>query len=101
VIDQPFPEGAAVGWGRCQAPICHHGDGPVVDAKVGDTWRTAVDVSVCADALADFAIAPAALGGHVWARATDGLFHEVVSPDADRLYLGWVEAGQPIPRNLT
>jgi hypothetical protein len=102
VSGQPFPPGADVGRGRCRAPA-HVGDPleqlAVVHARLGPTWRQAQDVSLCADCLADFAVAASAFPPdvkvinvdfpdgravatevprlHVYVLAEDGRFHEV------------------------
>lgn len=91
-----------MGRGVCRAPA--HVGNPrelldVIHARLGVTWETAEDVSLCADCLADFAVALAGIppdvkvinvdfpGGYarateiphlrVFVLATDGRFHEV------------------------
>lgn len=99
---QPFPDGASVRLGYCAGAFCRdeRKGGEVVRCRVGPTWRTALDIELCADCLADFAVADQAIpdgvqlfavvgrpGGnaepleiphmHIYAEATDGRYHEV------------------------
>jgi hypothetical protein len=108
VSGQPFPAGAVILRGQCDGVYCRdlHRTDDVVDAMVGPSYRQAQAMSLCADCLADFAVAPKvfdalgippdvvihvaemgpdgtptveALGQafRVWAKGTDGLYHEV------------------------
>jgi hypothetical protein len=99
---QPFPDGAVIRRGRCGGVFCRDaiGDADVVDARVGPTWREAMPMDLCAECLADFAVANVAIppdvklinvdfpGGRarvteiprfrVYVKAAgDGLYHEV------------------------
>jgi hypothetical protein len=98
VSAQSFPDGASVRIGVCDAPL-HRGGAccEVVRARLGPSWRTAGALVLCAECLADFVVSPAPVVAHVWAEATDGLYHEVESPDAAHLLLDWVAQGRPFP----
>jgi len=73
-----FPVGAHTERGRCDGLFCRGAtvDADVVPARVGRSWRTALSMRLCADCLADFAVA-GDLGCHVYALGTDGLYRAV------------------------
>ena len=80
---QPFPAGADTRPGHCAGVFCQGRPATVVAARVGPSWRQALALDLCADCLADFAVANLAqltAGGepvHVYAQGRDELFHEV------------------------
>ena len=77
---QPFPLGAAVKDGFCDGVYCfmHPAEVLVVEARVGSSWRTALDMDLCANCLADFVVGGTVItNAHIYALALDGLFHEV------------------------
>jgi len=98
---QPFPAGAKIMAGPCGGVYCRGVKPtikPVVRAMVGPTYRQAMEITLCADCLADFAVVngPDMPSIHVpdvdssgaitfrmierfkvWAEGEDGLFHEV------------------------
>jgi len=101
VTKQPFPPGADTHRGLCDGVYCRDDFKlrDVVDALVGETYRQAGLVRLCANCLADFAVMATMVppdvkmiqvdfpDGHavateiphlrVWAKGADGLFHEV------------------------
>jgi hypothetical protein len=76
---QRFPAGADVRRGPCDGLWClTKSDQDVVPARVGPSWRQALAMDLCANCLADFAVAGnVILEAHVYVLAADGLFHEV------------------------
>jgi hypothetical protein len=78
---QKFPAGAVVRAGECQAPYCLDRRADVVPAMCGATYRTALNMDLCAECLADFAAGAPVIPAHVYALATDGLYHEVKAGD--------------------
>jgi hypothetical protein len=73
---QQFPRHAATFMAEC-AGLCKRRNVEVVSARVGLTWRQAIEFHMCAECLAEFVTGAEAMGGHVYVQALDGLFHEV------------------------
>lgn len=73
-----FPTGAHTKQGRCEGLFCRArwDEVEVVPARAGRSLRDALAMRLCADCLADFAVA-GDLGVHVYALAGDGRFHAV------------------------
>lgn len=75
---QPFPAGAATEVGQCDG-LCGRSEVEVTAARIGPSWRLAVQEHLCAECLADFVVGAPVVGGHVYAECTDGLFREIQS----------------------
>lgn len=76
-MTQRFPEGADPHPGRCASRLCRAPAADVVAARLGATWREALEVMLCAECLADMAAGADVIGAHVFALCDDGLFREV------------------------
>jgi hypothetical protein len=75
---QKFPAHTATYDAEC-AGLCRRHNVEVVTVRVGLSWRTAIESHLCAECLADYVVGAGEMGGHVYAQAMDGLFHEVRS----------------------
>jgi hypothetical protein len=73
---QSFPDGADVFIGDCDG-LCHRLAVHIAYARIGPSWRQAIDVHLCAECLADYVIGAPMVNGHVYAMATDGLYREL------------------------
>jgi hypothetical protein len=75
---QQFPAGTARHVANC-AGLCGRDGVIVACARVGKTWRLAVDLHLCAECLADFAVGAPVMCGHVYVLCTDDLYREVTT----------------------